>query len=149
MFNIGLVSISIALSVLVLNLHFRGHNIYKIPKWIKIALLMDENKLEIMADAAHLEPSSTPGNLKRKSLNLNHGRYIETLAKQAICYQSVIQNLELIHNQRADDNSDSNNCENQKRKNKDVRGCTSSLNKRIDSISFDKRVDQIINIMKK
>ena len=38
-----MVSISIALSVAVLNLNFRGHNLYKLPNWIKIFLIMEKN----------------------------------------------------------------------------------------------------------
>jgi hypothetical protein len=38
-----MVSISIALSVGVLNLHFRGHNLYKLPRWIKKALFMRDD----------------------------------------------------------------------------------------------------------
>ena len=33
-------SISIALSVYVLNLHFRGHKLYPVPNWIRTFLLM-------------------------------------------------------------------------------------------------------------
>ena len=42
-----MVSISIALSVGVLNLHFRGHKYYKLPNWIKTFLFMKTDHLEI------------------------------------------------------------------------------------------------------
>ena len=44
MFNIGLVSISVAASVCVLNFHFRGHRQSKVPKWLKRLLFIDSSK---------------------------------------------------------------------------------------------------------
>ena len=47
LFNILTVSISIALSVAVLNLHFRGHRKYRLPDWIKCVLFMNSDYLQI------------------------------------------------------------------------------------------------------
>ena len=43
-FNIVLVSVSVSASVLVLNCHFRGHRVTRVPKWIKYVLLLQNNK---------------------------------------------------------------------------------------------------------
>lgn len=44
MFNIGLVSVSVATAVCVLNFHFRGHRVSRVPNWMKTFLRM-KNKL--------------------------------------------------------------------------------------------------------
>ena len=43
-FNIVLVSVSVSASVLVLNCHFRGHKITRVPNWIKTVLMLKTNK---------------------------------------------------------------------------------------------------------
>ena len=40
MFNIGFVSLSVGTTVCVLNFHFRGHKLKKVPNWLKKVLLI-------------------------------------------------------------------------------------------------------------
>lgn len=44
-FNIGLVSVSVATSVCVLNFHFRGHKVTEVPPWIKKILLIRNKEI--------------------------------------------------------------------------------------------------------
>lgn len=45
-FNIGLVSVSVATSVCVLNFHFRGHKVTEVPPWIKKLLLIKNKEIK-------------------------------------------------------------------------------------------------------
>ncbi len=81
LFNIGLVSLSIALSVYVLNLHFRGHKLYPVPNWIKTILLMGD-------DHSY--------NLKRPQFSFSYNNTRETTftaneTKVEICSNGIIK----------------------------------------------------------
>ena len=120
------------------------------PSWIKTVLFIDEDKLKKMADEAQLDSSFSNRSLRRnRSFNTsNHGRYIESLAKQAVYYSSEIQNFELnstnICEENLELNNNNNNNNNEASNYKDSR-----IRRKLESCSHEKKIDQIINLINK
>jgi len=71
MFNIALVSISVAMTVCVLNFHFRGHKSSRLPNWLKVLLKI---KHKIHDNSELLEEDSDYSN-KIKFLKRNNCVY--------------------------------------------------------------------------
>ena len=72
-FNIALVSLSLASTICVLNFHYRGHRKTKVPRWLKFLLIMKmNNNLNVIEnDTSDTKFSLVNSHKSKSSKNLN------------------------------------------------------------------------------
>ena len=101
-FNIGIVSISVATSVCVLNLHFRGHKYSPVPTWIK-KILFIETLEDIGVNLIRCK------NMKKSVSNLGKEPSIRSLKQLEKYYRFNKEDKDILILKASDTNGDLTN----------------------------------------